>query len=200
MPTKTFFNSKDEKKERIEKALIHEFGKGSFEQASITNIINYAKIPRGSFYQYFQDKKDAVTYIIEKFISIEHNKTYKALIETKGDIFETALRVYDYRTKEAILKFDIVLAKNILEELRKNNINVFENKNILKNEKSLKEYINMEKLKLKSKDDLYYFIRIITAITRSVTIEVFSNRLSVEEGRKMLEKELDIIKNGMEKI
>lgn len=200
MPTKTFFNLKDEKKERIEKALIHEFGKGSFEQASITNIINYAKIPRGSFYQYFQDKKDAVTYIIEKFISIEHNKTYKALIETKGDIFETALRVYDYRTKEAILKFDIVLAKNILEELRKNNINVFENKNILKNEKSLKEYINMEKLKLKSKDDLYYFIRIITAITRSVTIEVFSNRLSVEEGRKMLEKELDIIKNGMEKI
>ena len=200
MPTKTFFNLKDEKIERIEKALIHEFGKASFEQASITNIINYAKIPRGSFYQYFQDKKDAVTYIIEKFISIEHNKTYKALIETKGDIFETALRVYDYRTKEAILKFDIVLAKNILEELRKNNINVFENKNILKNEKSLKEYINMEKLKLKSKDDLYYFIRIITAITRSVTIEVFSNRLSVEEGRKMLEKELDIIKNGMEKI
>ena len=156
MPTKTFFNLKEEKKERIEKALIHEFGKGSFEQASITNIINYAKIPRGSFYQYFQDKKDAVTYIIEKFISIEHNKTYKALIETKGDIFETALRVYDYRTKEAILKFDIVLAKNILEELRKNNINVFENENILKNEKSLKEYINMEKLKLKSKDDLYY--------------------------------------------
>ena len=200
MPTKTFFNLKEEKKERIEKALIHEFGKGSFEQASITNIINYAKIPRGSFYQYFQDKKDAVTYIIEKFISIEHNKTYKALIETKGDIFETALRVYDYRTKEAILKFDIVLAKNILEELRKNNINVFENKNILKNEKSLKEYINMEKLNLESKDDLYYFIRIITAITRSVTIEVFSNRLSVEEGRKMLEKELNIIKNGMEKI
>ena len=200
MPTKTFFNLKDEKKERIEKALIHEFGKASFEQASITNIINYAKIPRGSFYQYFQDKKDAVTYIIEKFISIEHNKTYKALIETKGDIFETALRVYDYRTKEAIIKFDIVLAKNILEELRKNNINVFENENILKNEKSLKEYINMEKLNLESKDDLYYFIRIITAITRSVTIEVFSNRLSVEEGRKMLEKELNIIKNGMEKI
>ena len=200
MPTKTFFNLKEEKKERIEKALIHEFGKGSFEQASITNIINYAKIPRGSFYQYFQDKKDAVTYIIEKFISIEHNKTYKALIETKGDIFETALRVYDYRTKEAILKFDIVLAKNILEELRKNNINVFENENILKNEKSLKEYINMEKLNLESKDDLYYFIRIITAITRSVTIEVFSNRLSVEEGRKMLEKELNIIKNGMKKI
>ena len=200
MPTKTFFNLKEEKKERIEKALIHEFGKGSFEQALITNIINYAKIPRGSFYQYFQDKKDAVTYIIEKFISIEHNKTYKALIETKGDIFETALRVYDYRTKEAILKFDIVLAKNILEELRKNNINVFENENILKNEKSLKEYINMEKLNLESKDDLYYFIRIITAITRSVTIEVFSNRLSVEEGRKMLEKELNIIKNGMKKI
>ncbi len=199
MPSRTFFNLKEEKKERIEKALIHEFGKGSFEQASITNIINEAGIPRGSFYQYFEDKKDAVQYLIEKFITIDHEKMYQSLVESKGDIFETALKVYDYRTDEDILNFDIGLARNILEELRKNNINVFEKTEILKNKKSLTELVNKEQLKLESEEDFYYFLRIITAITRSVTMEVFSERMSKEEGRKMLEKELEIMKMGMKK-
>ena len=199
MPSKTFFNLKEEKRERIEKALIHEFSKGSFEQASITNIINYAKIPRGSFYQYFEDKKDAVKYLIEKFMLMDYEKMRQSLEETQGNIFETALKVYDYRTNEAVLNFDIGLAKNILEELRKNNINVFENKENLKNKDSLTKLIDKTQLNLETDNDLYYFIRIITAITRSVTMEVFSERLSKEDGRKMLEKELEILKNGMKK-
>lgn len=199
MPTKTFFNLKEDKRQRVEKALMHEFGKGSFEQASITNIVNEAKIPRGSFYQYFVDKKDAVTYLIQKFILLEHQKIHEALVENNGDIFETALRIYDYRTKETILNFDIGLAKNILEELRRNNVNIFENRDILEKEESLKKYINKDNMKINSEEDLYYFIRILTAIVRSVTMEVFSERISKEEGRKMLEKELEIIKKGIEK-
>ena len=199
MPTKTFFNLKKDKRQRVEKALMHEFGKGSFEQASITNIVNEAKIPRGSFYQYFVDKKDAVTYLIQKFILLEHQKIHEALVENNGDIFETALRIYDYRTKETILNFDIGLAKNILEELRRNNVNIFENRDILEKEASLKKYINKDNMKINSEEDLYYFIRILTAIVRSVTMEVFSERISKEEGRKMLEKELEIIKKGIEK-
>ena len=199
MPTKTFFNLKEDKRKRVETALIHEFGKGSFEQASITNIVNEAEIPRGSFYQYFVDKKDVVTYLIQKFILLDHQKVLEALIDTNGDIFEAGLRIYDYRTKETILNFDIGLARNILEELRRNNINIFENKDILEKEKSLKEYINKDNLKINSEEDLYYFIRILTAVIRSVTMEVFSERISKEEGRKMLEKELEIIRKGIEK-
>lgn len=199
MPTKTFFNLREEKRQRIEKALINEFSKSSFEQASITNIIKEANIPRGSFYQYFVDKKDAIKYLIEKFMLSDHEKVYQCLVETKGNIFDTAVRVYDYRTSNAILNFDIKLVKNILEELRKNNINIFENKDILKNGKSLMEFIDKDKLNLKSDKDLYYFMRIITAIIRSVTMEVLSERISKEEGKEILEKELEILKNGMEK-
>ncbi len=199
MPTRTFFNLKEEKKDRIEKALIHEFGKGSFEQASITDIIKKAKIPRGSFYQYFTDKKDAVKYVIEKFVLMDYRKMATYLKETNGDIFKTALKIYDYRTEETILNFNIGLAKNILEELRKDNINVFENMEILKNEKSLIEYINKDILNISNDNDIYYFIKIITAITRSVTTDVFSEKISKEEGRKILEKELQIVENGMKK-
>ena len=199
MPSKTFFNLKEEKRERIEKALIKEFGKGSFEQASITNIINDEKIPRGSFYQYFEDKKDAVKYLIEKFMFMDYEKIKQSLEDSKGDIFETALKIYDYRTNETVLNFDIGLAKNILEELRKNNINVFENKESLKNKESLEKFIDKAQLNLEADKDLYYFIRIITAVTRSVTMEVFSERLTKEEGQKMIKKEIEILKKGMKK-
>lgn len=199
MPSKTFFNLKGEKRERIEKALVHEFSKGSFEQASITNIIKKAGIPRGSFYQYFEDKKDAVEYLIGKFILIDYENVYQNLIASKGNIFETALKVYNYRTNEAIVNFDIGLARNILEELRKNNINLFEKTEVLKNKKSLTELIDKTQLNLESEEDLEYFIKILTAIIRNVTIEVFSGRLPKDEGRKILERELEIIKKGMKK-
>ncbi len=199
MPSKTFFNLKEEKKERIEKALVHEFSKRSFEQTSITNIIKEAKIPRGSFYQYFEDKKDAMKYLVEKFILIDYKKMQESLEETKGDIFETTLKTYDYRISGMVLDFDIGLVKNILEELRKNNFNVFENNKILKDKNTLINLIDKTQLNLKSEKDLYHFIRIITAITSYVTMEVLSKRLSKEDGRKTLEIELEILKNGMKK-
>ena len=43
MPKQTFFNLKEDKKEKIEKALIKEFSRNSFEKASISNIISKRK-------------------------------------------------------------------------------------------------------------------------------------------------------------
>lgn len=199
MPSKTFFNLKEEKRARIEKALINEFSKDSFEQVSITNIIKEAEIPRGSFYQYFEDKEDAVKYLLEKFILMDYEKMKECLIEANGDIFTTALKIYDFRTNDTILNFDMRLAKNILEELRKNNISFFENKEVLKNKQSLVKLINKNELNIVENTDLYYFIKIITAITRTVTMEVLSESISKEEGRKILERELEILKIGMKK-
>ena len=83
MPKDTFFRLKEEKRNKIENALIDEFSSGSFEEASISNIIAKAGIPRGSFYQYFEDKDDAVKYIMKKFLNLEHEKMKELLKETK---------------------------------------------------------------------------------------------------------------------
>ncbi|MBF8435834.1 TetR/AcrR family transcriptional regulator [Halanaerobiaceae bacterium Z-7014] len=64
MPTDTFFNINEDKRERIIEAGIAEFSRNSFGDASISNIIEMAEIPRGSFYQYFDDLKDFYKYII----------------------------------------------------------------------------------------------------------------------------------------
>lgn len=65
MPNTTFFNLNEEKRNRIIDSAIKEFENTPFNQAKLSNIIRNAKIPRGSFYQYFDDKTDLYTYIFE---------------------------------------------------------------------------------------------------------------------------------------
>ena len=65
MPTQTFFNLPDEKRERIIDVAIREFATYSFDQSSIARIIENAGIPRGSFYQYFENLKDLYKYIFD---------------------------------------------------------------------------------------------------------------------------------------
>jgi len=66
MPKDTFFNLSSEKQSRIVKSSISEFGKHSFKEAKLSNIIKASKIPRGSFYQYFEDKKDLYIFLFEQ--------------------------------------------------------------------------------------------------------------------------------------
>lgn len=66
MPATTYFNLPEEKKERIMEAALDEFAAYSFSAASINRIVKAARIPRGSFYQYFSDKEDLYMLVMEK--------------------------------------------------------------------------------------------------------------------------------------
>lgn len=65
MPKDTFFNLPNEKRERVMEAAINEFAERSYHDARITAIVDNAGIAKGSFYQYFEDKKDLFKYTIE---------------------------------------------------------------------------------------------------------------------------------------
>ena len=54
----TFYNLPTEKQERIINAASQEFISSPYEKTSINRIIEQAKIPKGSFYQYFDSKED----------------------------------------------------------------------------------------------------------------------------------------------
>lgn len=65
MPTNTFHNLEESKKQRIIDASFKEFAKMPFEQVKLSNIIKSSNIPRGSFYQYFEDKTDLYKYLFD---------------------------------------------------------------------------------------------------------------------------------------
>lgn len=78
MPTATFHNLDDEKKQRIIDASFKEFAKMPYDLVKLSAIIKNSRIPRGSFYQYFKDKKDLYVYLFD-LISIKK-------LEYMGDI------------------------------------------------------------------------------------------------------------------
>lgn len=65
MPTTTFHNLDEIKKERIIRAAFTGFSLAPYDQVKLSTIIKEAKIPRGSFYQYFEDKLDLYKYLFD---------------------------------------------------------------------------------------------------------------------------------------
>jgi AcrR family transcriptional regulator len=63
MPKDTFFNLPEDKRQSICDVAIEEFAEYSFDQASINRIVARSGIAKGSFYQYFDDKKDLFLYL-----------------------------------------------------------------------------------------------------------------------------------------
>lgn len=66
MPTPTFNNLNKAKQKRIFQAAVDEFARTDYEHAKLSHIIKQANIPRGSFYQYFEDKYDLYSYLINQ--------------------------------------------------------------------------------------------------------------------------------------
>lgn len=65
MPHQTFFNLPDEKREAFLDAAIEEFAAHDYRSASVSRITKRAGVSKGSFYQYFEDKKDLFLYLLE---------------------------------------------------------------------------------------------------------------------------------------
>ena len=197
MPKSTFYNLNIEKREKIEKAIRNEFGKKSFSKASISNIIEEANIPRGSFYQYFEDKEDAIKYVIFNFIEMEKRQMKKILEKNNGDIFETAIGIYQYIVDKNSDDQEIILCKNILQTMKDENINVFEEIRLEKNNTNSKSLIKTTNLNVKNDEDIKYIMKIISVVVRAETIEVMSQRKSKEQGLEELKAQIKLLQEGL---
>ncbi len=65
MPSKTFLNLSEEKRNKIIEAALNEFSLNDYNSASINNIVKDADISKGSMYQYFDNKKSLYLYLLE---------------------------------------------------------------------------------------------------------------------------------------
>jgi len=65
MPKPTFLNLPEEKRRRIVQAATEEFSACGLENASTNRIVAAAGISKGSFYQYFDDKRDLFNYLLQ---------------------------------------------------------------------------------------------------------------------------------------
>lgn len=66
MPHPTYYHLPDEKRRRVFEAAVDEFAEHRFSAASINRVVKAAGIPRGSFYQYFENKEDLYLHVLEE--------------------------------------------------------------------------------------------------------------------------------------
>ncbi|MEM5781225.1 MAG: TetR/AcrR family transcriptional regulator, partial [Lawsonibacter sp.] len=95
MPTSTFFRLPEEKRQRLLDAAWEEFSRTGFSDASINQIIRNAHIPRGSFYQYFVDKKELFWYLLDGIREYFFDIFQDALRDVDGDLFAVPVRAFD---------------------------------------------------------------------------------------------------------
>ncbi|OQY09531.1 MAG: hypothetical protein B6I29_03190 [Marinitoga sp. 4572_148] len=87
MPTKTFFNLPEEKRNRIINAALEEFSENLFSKVSVNKIVKKSKISKGSFYQYFKNKKDLYKYILDKMFKLKMEYLSKVIKDKNTDDF-----------------------------------------------------------------------------------------------------------------
>ncbi|EOH92169.1 hypothetical protein UAW_03153 [Enterococcus haemoperoxidus ATCC BAA-382] len=88
MPKTTFFHLTEEKQQRILEAASIEFSRTPLKDASIANIVKLAEIPRGSFYQYFEDKEDLYYYYFDFLRQDSKRNIEKCIKNADGDLFD----------------------------------------------------------------------------------------------------------------
>ena len=95
MPTQTFFRLPEEKRTRLTEAAWKEFTSVRLADASINRIVRDARIPRGSFYQYFGGKEDLFLLLLDTMYDAALDLAAGALDEAKGDLFDAVPLVFE---------------------------------------------------------------------------------------------------------
>lgn len=103
MPKETFFHLPLEKQQRIMRAAKKEFSRAPLGEASIAQIIKDAEIPRGSFYQYFEDKDDLYFYYFKSSHRNAQEELKKAMKKADGRLFD-GFELYFAKMVEEVLQ------------------------------------------------------------------------------------------------
>lgn len=65
MPQETFFNLPADKRQMIIDIALEEFAENDYRSVSVSHIVERAGIAKGSFYQYFENKRDLYLYLLD---------------------------------------------------------------------------------------------------------------------------------------
>ncbi len=203
MPTSTFLNLPEDKRESILSAARKEFSNVPYADASINKIIKYADIPRGSFYMYFEDKKDLATFLMNGYMCHIRKSAEHAVSNPRGDIFDVFLQIYDNTAKFLSKTADNTAAlKNIIIGLHSefgppgplgkppHGKFLFE----LDSEKI--KSLNRDSLNVKSDAEFSCLLEILSSMLKTAVIMTFKNVSDAKKYRKQLLIKLNLIKHG----
>ncbi len=203
MPKDTFFNLPEDKRTLICNAAIGEFAEYSFDQASVNRIVAKSGIAKGSFYQYFENKKDLFLYLVqliaeekEKYISpVMRNPDQHDIFTLLREIYLSGIQFAAEHPQYAEISRKILESKGkpIYAEIMADNLPsayvFFET--LLENA--------IERGEVRADIDIKMFAYLIASMN-ALVIEYYIEYLAQKYDGKMMEtidKFLDFLKNGI---
>lgn len=203
MPKQTFFNLPEQKRKTLLEAAEKEFTRVPVFEASIANIIRMAKIPRGSFYQYFTDKEDLYFYLLDEKLKESREDFIVLLKNHHGDVVEALTEMYNRflvklpdEEEHNFLKNAFLYATHKVEHSL---MDMFDFSLDSERFKEMTNHIDKERFNIKEEKDLYHLVQIITAIAFRNFVEKISKKMSDEEAMRQFTHEINLIKYGIYK-
>ena len=202
IPKTTFNNLGKEKQNRIITAAISEFSKRSFEEAKLSNIIKDSQIPRGSFYQYFTDKKDLYLHIFEiiKIKKLEYLKDFlpneqeMPFLDLFGVLYKQGLKFAIDHPEFVEIYRTFISSKGVLyNELMGDGLKLARDYYI--------GYINADKAKGIIRDDVDAMILadLVINLTTNIAIDEFSSGdIDYEKLLSRIDNLINIFRKGVE--
>jgi AcrR family transcriptional regulator len=200
LTTETFLNLPKEKKNKIIKAIKNEFSRVPFEKVSINKIVQDADISRGSFYMYFEDKKDMLGCVLSSYQDEIMLTIKESFNENNGDIFAVFSDILKFTAEFGTAKENIAFCMNIFSNQTVQNDILLQCESRSRKKDYfdlLKQNVDTKSLNLQSPDDVYHIIDILIAVTQKTTVDIF---LHIEEKDEILEEyknKITILKRGM---
>ena len=199
MPKETFFNLSEEKRNKILMSAKKEFSRVPFSESSVKNIIEDAGIPRGSFYQYFENMEDLITYVVGLHKAQEDKQMQELLIKNNGDIFDTVKDIFENALQKNKEMTNKIFYQNIFETLaiheKEINPKLKEEMKKCRKEK-YKKHLNLNHLDL-SEEDIDIIMSILFTISRAATIQVFTNCQPEELVRQKLYHQIEFLRKSI---
>lgn len=205
LPTQTFFNLSEEKRNRLIYAATEEFSEKSLNQASINMIIKKASVSRGSFYQYFENKEDLFFYIM-KLVKTDSERLFiDEIKKADGDLF-TGVRKYFPKLlssvmetpnanffKQLFLHLDYRTSKEVTpEQLREN-----EEGNATR--KAVFSHVDRNRLKAGTDEELLCLVSFIVSMMMQEIVEGYAKERSRKEIHSYFCQKLNWLEHGARK-
>lgn len=197
MPNETFFNLPEEKREKILNAAKEEFTEHEFNKARVSNIIKNASIPRGSFYQYFENLEDLYFYIIDELFNGIHEAGAK-YAEMTNDLFEFSYLSFDYDYQAFVNDKRHRFMMNVLKSLSQ-----YEQE-VARHHKKRTNYINfilskmdLSEIRFETEEELQKMYMFIQDAKSIVIRKSMIDKKTPEQAKEEFKWYLDILKHGL---
>ncbi|MDN5314133.1 MAG: hypothetical protein PWP10_2880 [Clostridiales bacterium] len=206
MPKPTFKNLPEDKREKIEQAAIAEFTAYSFDQASINRIVDTAEIPKGSFYQYFNDKKDLYKHVLDLIVMKKMDYMSPVMANPMSvDFFILLREIYLSGLRFAVDNPDLQqIGRRLLADRNHPVFVEFMQENLNKSDELFHVLISkgIERGELRADLDIKFTAHIISSLNTAAA-DYYQQNIKVEideEYMLTVDKFIDFLRNGIGRV